>query len=459
MRKDEPQTLDVGQMIETGNWSGYQKLVLFLTVLAVIFDGFDNQVVGFAMPMLLADWKVERAAMAPVLSAALFGMTMGSVLAGWIGDRWGRRRTLIGCVMLFGVMTIAVAMISSVASLTILRFAAGIGLGGAMPNAAALISEYTPRNRRLLAVSFAAVCVPLGGVFGGIISAHVLPALGWKALFLIGGGAPILFAFVLSALLPESPKFLARIGDPHQHLPVLLARMRKPLPAGAVSFVDGTHAGAAILDRNVFNPAYRWNSTALWIAFFACLFAVYSTVNWLPTLMMDQGFSLATASYALTWYNVGGVFAAIGGGWLGGRLDSKMPVIGLAMIGLLAAGFLATADLRSSVATAGVMTALIVWGASSAGSQSVLTALASASYPTCMRATGVGTAIGFGRMGGILGATLSAAYLSRWGAAGFFGIQAVAMTVVAGATLAFRYRRGQDEAIAGEGALARPPHG
>lgn len=431
--------VDIASVVGTGGWSRYQKLVFLLTTLAIILDGFDNQLVGFAMPSLLADWKIDRSAMAPVLSAALLGMTAGSAFAGWCGDRIGRRRTLIACVMFFGVTTIAASISNTVVSLTLLRFLAGCGLGGAMPNAAALIMEYAPKRHRLLAVSFAAVCVPLGGIFGGIIAAQILPVMGWRALFVIGGGAPVLFALILYWALPESPRFLARIGDPRGQLPQLLTRMNKTVERDADFFDDSRTQSAERSAASLFGAGYRWNSTALWVAFFACLFAVYSTVNWLPTLMSDRGFSLGTSSYALSFYNIGGVAAAIGGGWLSGRLNSKAPVLVLAVVGVLVSASLAWLATRTDSGLWLLLALLTLWGAASAGCQSVLTALASAIYPTGIRATGVGTSIGFGRLGGIAGASLSAAYLTTWGAAGFFGSQAIAMVVLAVAAAALRF--------------------
>lgn len=431
--------VDVGTIVESGGWSAYQLRVLSLTTLAIILDGFDNQVAGFAMPSLLADLKIQRSAMAPVLAAALLGMTAGSALAGWYGDRVGRRKMLVFCVLFFGMTTLAAAMSHSVMTLTVLRFLAGCGLGGAMPNAVALIVEYAPKRHKLLAVSFAAVCVPLGGIFGGVIAAQILPLMGWRALFVIGGGAPVLFALILFRALPESPRFLARIGDPHGQLPRLLARMDKRIE-GEVEFVDGSRlAGGGQSGATLFGAGHRRNSAALWIAFFACLFAVYSTVNWLPTLMMDRGFSLEESSYALIFYNVGSVVAALGGGWLSGRLNSNVPATLLALIGVATAALLTVIDQQSGNVLGTMLVLLTIWGAASAGCQSVLTALASAIYPTEIRATGVGSSIGFGRLGGIAGASLGAAYLATWGAAGFFYAQAIAMGVLAASTAALRF--------------------
>ena len=153
-----------------------------LAALAVIFDGFDIQILGFAIPSIMREWHVARSAFAPIAALGLAGMAAGSPFAGYCGDRFGRRATLIGCVLLFGVVTFATAFCSTLPELGILRVLAGLGVGGALPNASALTAEFAPLRRRALAVTLTIVCVPLGGMIAGLTAVHVLPTLGWHAL-------------------------------------------------------------------------------------------------------------------------------------------------------------------------------------------------------------------------------------------------------------------------------------
>src|SRR5947209_4856446 len=172
-------TVDVAALLDGSGWSRYQKLITALAALAVIFDGFDIQILGFAIPTLMKEWHVARAGFAPVLALGLAGMAAGSPFAGYSGDRFGRRPALIGCVTLFGLATVATALVQSVAALAVLRFITGMGAGGALPNASALAAEFAPVRMRPAAVKLTIVCVPLGGMLGGLIAAKVLPAYGW----------------------------------------------------------------------------------------------------------------------------------------------------------------------------------------------------------------------------------------------------------------------------------------
>src|SRR4051794_13330747 len=192
---------------EDGPWTRYQKWLVCLTAITIVFDGMDNQLLGITIPALIADWHVTRAAFAPVVSLGFAGMIVGSAVAGYLGDRIGRRTALLGSIAVFGVCTLAVAFVDGVRGLTALRFLTGIGLGGAMPNATALAAEYVPRNRRALAVTITIVCVPLGGTLAGLFAIRAIPLLGWRGMFIIGGVLPIVTAAVLSRLLPESPRF------------------------------------------------------------------------------------------------------------------------------------------------------------------------------------------------------------------------------------------------------------
>jgi AAHS family 4-hydroxybenzoate transporter-like MFS transporter len=420
---------DIGAILEHGPWSSYSKLVLALTAFAIILDGFDNQVIGFAMPAILKEWQVDRVAMAPVLSASLIGMTIGSALAGSFGDRIGRRLMLVACVFLFGAATALVAQVDGINALMILRLIAGMGLGGAMPNAASLIAEFTPRRHRIIAVSFAAVCVPLGGVLGGFLAAEMLPAIGWRALFVAGGLVPLAFALLLLLVLPESPRFLVRMGDPRGRLPAILRKMGHRSFDADTEFVDQQEVvkASAAPVGNLMSSAYRRDTLALCAAFFSCLLAVYSAFNWLPTLMSDAGFGLGDASRALMMFNIGGVIAALAGGWLSGRIGAKRPLFALCLIGVAIAISLALTPLAPTGSRTVLFVSLAVLGVSSAGAQSVLTAFATEVFPTRLRASGVGVAIGVGRLGGIASSLLGALFLATSGAVGFFVLQAIAM--------------------------------
>src|SRR5215467_8063023 len=189
--------IDVGYVLDEGRWTTYQKFLIFATALTIILDGVDNQLLGNARPSLMKEWSLGRGAFSTVLALSPLGMMFGGALGGILGDRVGRRAALLSSVLSFAVLTLAVSLVNGLLLLGVFRFLAGFGLGGAMPNAAALSSEYVPRRQRPFAVTLTIVCIPLGGTLAAVLSAHVVPTYGWRMLFVLGGIIPIVLGMML----------------------------------------------------------------------------------------------------------------------------------------------------------------------------------------------------------------------------------------------------------------------
>src|SRR5215471_581851 len=321
-------SVDVGSVLDQGNWTSYQKLLTLLAAAAVIFDGFDIQILGFAIPSIMREWHLARAQFAPVLAVGLAGMAVGSPLAGYFGDRFGRRTALIVSVIVFGAATVATAFTHSLVELAILRFITGMGAGGALPNAGALAAEFAPIRWRPVAVTLTIVCVPLGGMIGGVAAARILPGLGWRALYAVGGTAPMLLAAALLWSLPESPRYLARKPPRWDELTTLLRRMGHQLSAG-VRFedrIEQTAEGRTAL-KSLLGGEYLRDTLGLWFAFFACLSAVYLVFGWLPAMLTAQGLDVATASSGLAAYNFGGVLGVLIWAALVSMMGSRVPLL------------------------------------------------------------------------------------------------------------------------------------
>src|SRR5215471_7372757 len=221
-------TVDVGAVLDEGQFGGYQKLLVFATAMTIILDGFDNQVMGAAIPALMKDWHIlTNGPFGLVLTAGMVGMMVGGAIGGVLGDKFGRRVALLGSVITFGILTVLVSMANSIEMLMVLRFLAGLGLGGAMPTATAISSEYVPRIKRPVAVTLTVICVPLGGAFAGWIGGFILPRYGWRVLFAVGGALPLVLAALLFFVLPESPRYMAKLQDRWNDLRVLLRKDRK----------------------------------------------------------------------------------------------------------------------------------------------------------------------------------------------------------------------------------------
>jgi AAHS family 4-hydroxybenzoate transporter-like MFS transporter len=397
------QTIDVAALLDGSSWSTYQKVLTALVALAVIFDGFDIQIIGFAIPSLMQEWHAARSEFGPVLAVGLAGMVLGGPLAGYCGDRFGRRIALIGCVAIFGLATVATALVHGFFGLSILRLITGMGTGGALPNVSALNAEFAPLRRRSTAVKLTLVCVPLGGMLGGLLAASVLPRFGWRGLYGVGGALPLLFAIVLWATLPESPRFLARHRAQWSQLARLLTRIGHAIPAEA-TFEDRAERepvhGASL--RALFSPGLARDTAGLWIAFFFCLGSIYLVFGWLPTMLIARNLDLATASFGLAVYNLGGVFGVLVWTVLVTMLGSRGPLLS----GALACAGSALAVLVVPIQARGDHTLLIaclgINGLLANAVQVSMYALAAHVYPTSMRATGVAYSSTVGRAGGLL---------------------------------------------------------
>jgi AAHS family 4-hydroxybenzoate transporter-like MFS transporter len=429
--------IDVGSVLDEGQWSGYQKLLVVGTALTIVLDGLDNQLLAAAAPAMMREWELARPAFATVIASGMVGMMIGGAIGGVIGDRVGRRIALLGSVASFGALTVLVAFTGSVETLGLVRFLAGLGLGGAMPNAAALSSEYVPRRHRPFAVTLTIVCIPLGGTLAGLLGAEILPRYGWRGLFLVGGVIPLVLAAILLKVLPESPRYLARQRSRWPELASLLRRLGHNVQDGA-TFADAKEqALARVSARALLAPDFRRDTLALCAAFFFCLLSVYMGVYFVPLLLSRAGFSVETASYGLTAFNIGGVVGAILGAMTIARFGSRIIMLSMTAGAIAGAVLLAVVAIGSQPALA--VLAMLAWtGGLINAVQTTMYALAAHVYPTGIRATGVGTAVAFGRIGGVVAPYAGSSALESGGGSLLFGVIATTLTVVFAALAAVR---------------------
>lgn len=432
-----PNIIDVGQTLDEGAWSALQKRTACLAALAVLLDGFDNQLIGFAIPTLIKEWHVTRGDFAPVVASGVIGMAVGSFFAGQIGDRFGRRSAVLGCLALLGIATCLIGFVDNLLALGALRFLAGIGVGGALPTATTTTAEFTPARHRTVAVTATITCVPLGGMVAGLFAGQILPGFGWRTLFWLGGLLPIAFSLVLFLLLPESPRFLTRRPARWPELAALLRRMGRPAAAGT-TFADlaeqrvETRAGVGAL----FEAGRTRDTLALWGSCFLCLLAVYSAFSWLPTMLAAQGLDVSTAGSGLTAYNFGGVIGALACAAVIARFGSRWPQV------ICALGATASA-LALEWSGLGNQTVMVFWlglhGFFVNAVQSTLYVVAAFAYPTNIRATGTATALAFGRLGAVLSAFVGAAVISAAGPNSYLDVLAFAMLGTAFFLLVLRH--------------------
>lgn len=419
--------VDVGRLLDEGNWGGYQKWLILLTALTIVFDGIDNQLLGVAIPTIMQEWSAPRAAFAPVVSIGLVGMIAGGGLAGLAGDRVGRRTALLGSMLLFGLTTALGAAATSPMHLAILRLLAGAGLGGAIPNATALAAEYVPRRHRPIAVTLTIVCVPLGATIAGLLGIRMLSLVGWRALFVIGGVIPVLGALALTRLLPESPRYLARHPHRWKELSRTLARMGHPTPDGATFADPVEHTTERPSIRTLFLPDRRSDTFALFGAFFSCLLAVYLGFSWLTALLTSAGFDPGTASIGITAFNLGGVVGALGGSLVIGGFGSRAPMLTMTAGATAGAVVLSAMRIDASQPVLPILVMLTITGGLINAVQTTMYALAAHVYPSAVRSTGVGTATAVGRVGAMLSGYAGAWAIDYRGSTSYFVLIAIAM--------------------------------
>ncbi|WP_423359485.1 MFS transporter [Pseudomonas citronellolis] len=417
---------DIGTLLDEGPFTRMQKVVVLLAALSIVLDGFDGQLIGFAIPMMIAEWGISREAFAPAVAAGLIGMGIGSACAGLFADRFGRRMAVIASVFVFGSATCAIGLAPDALTVALLRFVAGLGIGGALPSATTMTAEFTPARRRTLAVTATIVCVPLGGMLAGFFASHILPLYGWRTLFFAGGALPLVLGFLLLATLPESPRFLARRPQRWGELGRLLGRMQRPMPEGARytdSLEQAREKRAGF--RALFDLGYGRDTVAVWVAFFMCLTAVYSAFSWLPTMLQAEGLSLAVAGSGLTAYNLGGVIGALVCAVAMTRWGSYWPLLLCCLGGAASAFAMQLVDVSQHAS-------LLIFGFGVHGLfvnavQSTLYALCAFIYPTGVRATGTASALAFGRLGAILSAFAGASVITLSGAHGYLTLLGTVM--------------------------------
>lgn len=375
------------------------NLLVALTALAIVFDGIDNQLLGVAIPSLMREWAVPRAAFAPVVSIGYAGMMLGGAAGGLAGDRLGRKSSLLASILLFGTTTALTAFVTTPMELALLRFFASAGIGGALPNATALAAEHAPVCLRTVAVTLTIVCIPVGGAIAGVLGSELMPLIGWQKLFAICGVIPVLCAFGLMRVLPESPRFVARQWE---------------------SWNESL--------RVVFAKDFRADTFALLAAFFSCLLAVYLGFSWLTSLLTSAGFDPAAANVGITAFNLGGVVGALGGSVLIARYGSRRPMMSMAALAIISAIVLATMGINPSK-SALIMVMLTINGGLINAVQVTLYALAAHIYPSAVRATGVGTASVVGRLGAITSGYAGAWAIDYRGSTSYFTVIALAMVM------------------------------
>src|SRR4030088_457129 len=409
--------VDVAEFIDQQPVGGFEILLL-LTCAAVLFvDGLDTQAIGYVAPALAREWGLSKGALGPVFSAGLFGLMIGALVFGPLADRIGRKKIIVFSTLAFGIGALATAFVNDVDSLLAIRFLTGLGLGGAMPNAIAMTSEFNPRRRRATMVMIMFCGFSVGAALGGFLAAGLIPQFGWRSVFVVGGVAPLVPVPILALRLPESVRFLALTGRAHQRVGELLGFITpRAVFAPATQFVIHEPELAGIPVLHLFRDGRTLATLLLWVVFFMSLLALYFLSNWLPTVLNDLGASVSAAAAIGSMLQVGGVVGTFALGSVIDRFSFRALAL-VYFIAVFAVG--AIGQLGHSVIF--VTLAIFAAGFCIVGGQIAAKARAAGFYPTSVRATGVGWALGIGRVGSIIGPLVGGALLAlRWSTGSVF---------------------------------------
>lgn len=420
---ETPGKINITSVIDNSRLGAYQWGIFLLCGLCLIMDGFDLQSIGFVGPVLRREFHIPSDTMGTLFSSALVGVLFGSLLFSMLADRIGRRPVLIGVTLYFSALSLLTARADTVDHLILIRFLSGLGLGGIMPNAMALVGEYSPARARVMAMMVTSNGFTLGAAFGGPIAAWLIPNYGWRAVFYFGAMTPLVIAVLMFFLLPESLQFLALRGHDKKQIARWLTRIDPAVNAGpATEYVIPEDKKRGVPMVQLFHDGRALGTALLWVVNFMNLLNLYFLSNWLPIVVNSAGYSNAIAVNSASVLQVGGVVGTLVLSAFVRKLGF-MPVLtvsfAIACLSIAAIG-------QPALSLAILFTMVFLAGFGIPGSQAGLNALAATYYPTDLRSTGVGSGLGIGRIGSIVGPFVAGQLLVRhWSVSALFIVAAM----------------------------------
>jgi AAHS family 4-hydroxybenzoate transporter-like MFS transporter len=437
--------INVAEVVDNGRIGGFQIGLFLLCAACLILDGFDVQAVGYVNRNIRNEFMLDNTQFSWVSMSGLVGILVGALLFGGLGDRMGRRPVLIISTVCFSLLTLLTGFAASLPQLVVFRFLAGIGLGGIIPNAVALVGEYSPRRWRVFIVMLVQNGFNLGAAVGGFVALWLVPEYGWRSVFYVGGAVPLVIALVMIVKLPESLQFLALRAtaggaDGGKHASAIRLWLTRLAPTmrltPSTEYVAGERPRAGVPVGRLFEEGRAVGTSLLWVINFMNIMNIYFLGQWAPAVFFDAGFSERNAIWVGTTVQLGGTVGTLLLAWLI-SVHGYVRVLTVAF----AVGAVALVLMGQSLSLTLLFAVTFVVGFCIVGSQGALNALAAAFYPTDLRSTGIGYCLGVGRTGGITGQPIVGLMRdSGWGGRQVFLAAAVPALIAASGVVALRRR-------------------
>lgn len=414
--------IEVAEVVDRSPIGSYQLRIVLICAFVALLDGLDIQAMALVTPSLREEWGLPASAFGPVISASFAGIMLGMLGLGLLGDKWGRRKVLIGSFILVGVSSVLTGFATSLEELVVYRLLTGVGIGGCLPNVTALTAEFVPASRIAFFVTLMYSAVPLGGVVGGYIGGPIISQFGWSAIFFLGGIVPLILCLVIYFFLPESVRFLARKPGQEDSVGRILEKIDPDFRYSTGDKFTVANSGSNGTLKDLFRDGQASLTLLLWGVFFFSLFGMYMLASWLPTVFVERGWKLDDAIKSVSYFWLGGIFGGLVAGWLIDRFGPYLVLVpGFALGALLTAAI--------GVWAGDAWTTLVIVLASGfgvVGAQLAMTALAAELYPTHVRSTGVGWGLGVGRVGAVISPIAGGYAVSAgWSHGELFGAAAV----------------------------------
>jgi len=388
--------VDMQEIASEAKFNRFHAKVLIWCLVIIILDGYDIAVSGAALPPIMEQMGVSASTAGFMMSSALFGMMFGAMLFGSLADKIGRRLSIVICVFLFSVFTAVAGLAKDPITFSIIRFIAGLGIGGVMPNVVAQMTEYSPKKIRNLMTSLMFSGYAVGGILAAVLGKQFIVEFGWQVVFYAAAIPVVLIPFIWKSM-PESLSYLTK-NNKECELKKLVVQIAPHFQIDSdTKFVNENNINSTKPSMGLlFSDGRALSTLMFWVAFFTCLFMVYALSTWLTKLMAMSGYSLGSALTFVIALNMGAIIGAVGGGWLADRFHIKWVLVIMYGLGSI---FLYFMTLPMSLNMLYFTIATV--GACSTGAQIVAYSYCGQFYPSAIRSTGIGMASGVGRLGAI----------------------------------------------------------